>query len=390
MRLGIIFCLSLLCFGSISSQGIEFFEGSWEEALAESEKTEKLIFVDAYATWCGPCKKMAKNTFTDETVGDYFNNNFIALKIDMEQPMGREFGQKYPVSAYPTLFFIDSKGETVKKTTGYKDVNKLLSLGEAASGSADFSSKYAALYDEGARDYDTVYKYVNALSKAGKPCLKIANDYLNSDHKMTEDQRMEFLLAGLTDADSRVFDMVMDMSTPIIAKHGQEAFNTSILAAAEKTTVKAIDNDYKDLIDETTTKLKEYDKKIGVKYEMEAYMEYLGAYKDYKAFSNIYSTYYKKVAKNNVDGCLLLNKMLSKYFLDHPETADLQLTNLETIVDIEPTEKAYLSIVSYYFSKKRFDEAYETTINAIKSLEKKGVGVAQLQKHQKALEQKIK
>ncbi len=390
MRLGIILGLSILCFGSIRSQGIDFFDGSWEEALAESERTEKLIFVDAYATWCGPCKKMAKNTFTDETVGDYFNNNFIALKIDMEQPMGRQFGQDYPVSAYPTLFFIDSKGDVVKKTTGFKDVTKLLGLGETALGSADFSTKYAVLYQEGARDYDTVYKYVNALSKAGKPCLKIANDYLSSDHQMTDDQLMEFLLAGLTDADSRIFDMVMEMRTAIVAKHGQEAFDTAILDAAAKTTTKAIDNDYKILIDETTTKLKQYDKKIGAKYEMEANMEYDGAYKNHKAFANTYSTYYKKIAKNDVNGCYRLNKLLSSYFVDHPETEELLLTNLQTIVDIEPTEKAYLSIVSYYTSRKRFDEAYQTTQDAIKALEKNDTDVTQLKKHLKALEQRLK
>jgi len=390
MRLVVILIMSLFSAGILSSQGIEFFEGSWEEALLESENSEKLIFVDSYTTWCGPCKKMSKNTFTDESVGAYFNNNFINLKIDMEKPMGREFGQKYPVSAYPTLFFIDDKGEIVKKSTGYKDVTKLLALGETVLGSADFSSKYAELYDNGARDYETVYKYVNALSKAGKPCLKIANDYLNSKHGMTEDQHIDFLLAGLTDADSRIFDMVMSKSQAIISKHGDEVFNTAILKAADKTTKKAIDNDYKILIDETTTKLKDYDKKLGVKYDMEANMEYAGAYNDYKTFSNIYTTYFKKVAKNDVQGCYLLNKLLSQYFLDNPDTASLQLTNLKTIAEIEPSERAYLSIVSYYSSKKQFDEAYEIATMAIKTLEKKGLDVTQLKRHQTALEQRLK
>lgn len=390
MRLGITLIISLLFTVGISSQGIEFFEGSWEEALAESEKSEKLIFVDAYTTWCGPCKKMSKNTFTDETVGDYFNNNFIALKIDMDKAMGLEFRKKYPVNAYPTLYFIDSKGEVVKKTTGFRDVPKFLALGQDVFGSADFSAKYAILYDEGARDYDTVYKYVNSLNKAGKPCLKIANDYLNSDHQMTEEQHIDFLLAGLSDADSRIFDMVLDRQQVIINKHGKEVFEAALLNAANKTITKAIDNDYKVLTDEVATKLKEYDKKVGAKYELEANMKFTAAYKDYKGFKNVYSTYYKKIAKNDVQGCYLLNKLLTKHFSDIPETDDLLLTNLETLVELEPTEKAYLNIVSFYASKKRFDEAYETTELAIKSLEKKGFEVTQLKKHLTALEQKLK
>ena len=46
-------------------EGIKFFQGSWSDALKKSDKSDKLIFLDAYAAWCGPCKMMAKNTFTD-------------------------------------------------------------------------------------------------------------------------------------------------------------------------------------------------------------------------------------------------------------------------------------------------------------------------------------
>ena len=83
----------LLIFSSIISfgQGIEFFEGSWDEALNEAREDDKVIFVDAYAKWCGPCKKMAKDVFTQDRVGRFFNERFINIKMDMEEPEGIKF-----------------------------------------------------------------------------------------------------------------------------------------------------------------------------------------------------------------------------------------------------------------------------------------------------------
>jgi len=117
MRLVGILLISFLSFQSYG-QGIEFFDGTWKEALAQAEKEDKIVFVDAYAQWCGPCKRMAKNEFTKTEVGDFFNKNFINLKLDMEIADGMSFGAKYPVSAFPTLFFLTPDGEIVKKITG--------------------------------------------------------------------------------------------------------------------------------------------------------------------------------------------------------------------------------------------------------------------------------
>ena len=71
---------------TLSAQGIEFFHGTWAEALEKAKSEERLIFVDAFAAWCGPCKRMAAQTFPDPKAGEFFNANFINLKIDMEKP----------------------------------------------------------------------------------------------------------------------------------------------------------------------------------------------------------------------------------------------------------------------------------------------------------------
>jgi len=111
-------------------KGMQFFEGNWEAALLQAKKENKLIFVDAYAAWCGPCKWMNANTFPDGQVGQFFNKHFINVKMDMEKGKGPTFGKKYPVSAYPTLFFMDKEGNVKEKVRGARDAKEFLALGK--------------------------------------------------------------------------------------------------------------------------------------------------------------------------------------------------------------------------------------------------------------------
>jgi len=111
-------------------QGIAFFEGTWEEALAAAEAENKMIFLDAYASWCGPCKLLKRNVFPNEAVGSFYNENFINVKMDMEKGIGPKLSMKYGVTAYPTLLYINGDGSVVKKAIGYHQPNQLIDLGK--------------------------------------------------------------------------------------------------------------------------------------------------------------------------------------------------------------------------------------------------------------------
>ncbi|WP_107038626.1 thioredoxin family protein [Brumimicrobium mesophilum] len=107
--------------------GINFETLSFEEALQKAKKENKLIFLDAYAVWCGPCKMMDRTTFKDEKVGEVFNENFINLKIDMEKGEGPAVARKYQVRAYPTMMLINGEGKVEKRILGAMNGEKLLS-----------------------------------------------------------------------------------------------------------------------------------------------------------------------------------------------------------------------------------------------------------------------
>lgn len=133
MKVLAIVLIGLISFGfsyvntsANSPEGIQFQNISFEAALKKAKKEKKLIFVDAYAVWCGPCKWMEANTFSEKEVGDAFNDKFINLKIDMEKGEGPELARKYNVRAYPTMFLIDGDGKVVKRILGAKKKKQLL------------------------------------------------------------------------------------------------------------------------------------------------------------------------------------------------------------------------------------------------------------------------
>lgn len=107
--------------------GIKFSKISFEKAIKEAKSSGKLIFIDVHTSWCGPCKEMAKTTFTDSEVGKVFNGKFINLKIDAEEDNdGPMISKAYSVTAYPTLLFVNGEGKLVRKLVGKQSKEKLL------------------------------------------------------------------------------------------------------------------------------------------------------------------------------------------------------------------------------------------------------------------------
>jgi len=114
------------------STGISFFKGTWEEALLAAKKENKLIFVDAYAVWCGPCKTLALRMQAD-TIGEYYNANFINFKMDIEKNAnGPRLARKWGLRAYPTLYFVKPDESTALQSVGLLTVPQLLELGAKA------------------------------------------------------------------------------------------------------------------------------------------------------------------------------------------------------------------------------------------------------------------
>lgn len=143
-----IFLFISFAFISIGSIAQEIKWMSMNEALEAQKKEPKKIFMDAYTTWCGPCKMLDKNTFTNEKLVSYVNENFYPVKFNAEgneeilykdmsfgnpnfdpEKTGRnsthEFASAMRISGYPSLAFFDEEGQLFQVLMGYRDANQL-------------------------------------------------------------------------------------------------------------------------------------------------------------------------------------------------------------------------------------------------------------------------
>ena len=113
-------------------KGINFQNVSFDEAKKLAASQKKLIFMDAYTVWCGPCKALSNGPFNDDAVGEFFNKNFVNLKVDMEKGEGVQLAAKFAIRAYPTLLFINKNGDKVHLALGYMDATRLIEEGKKA------------------------------------------------------------------------------------------------------------------------------------------------------------------------------------------------------------------------------------------------------------------
>lgn len=93
-----------------AQEGVNFQHLTFNEALAKAKTEKKLVFVDCYTTWCGPCKYMTTEIFPMKEAGEFFNPRFVCVKFDMEQGEGKELRTKLAVKAFPSFFIIRPDG----------------------------------------------------------------------------------------------------------------------------------------------------------------------------------------------------------------------------------------------------------------------------------------
>jgi thiol-disulfide isomerase/thioredoxin len=223
----LIFLWPLYVFGT----GIQFFEGTWDEAMEKATLENKPIFLDAFAEWCGPCKLMARSVFPDASVGEFYNEHFINMKIDMEKGEGPGLRSQYKVTAYPTLLFIAPGGEIIQKKVGAIDAKNFLSLGKQIMKAVDKSEEYAKIYDSGERDPEFILKYIKALNIAEKSPLLVSNAYLKGKSSGFSKTDLAIIFESTIETDSRIFELFMDNRSDIENIYGTAAVENKIVEA---------------------------------------------------------------------------------------------------------------------------------------------------------------
>ena len=114
--LSILICL--LTINGYSQHGVKFLEGDLQSALNVAKQQKKMVFVDVYTSWCGPCRWMSEEVLQTPEAAMYFDKYFVCFKIDAEKGEGVEFAKKYDVHAYPTFLMLLPDGTLRHKIVG--------------------------------------------------------------------------------------------------------------------------------------------------------------------------------------------------------------------------------------------------------------------------------
>jgi thioredoxin-related protein len=216
----------LLVTSAIHAQNrhINFETGNLASVLEKATKENKLIFIDAYTTWCGPCKQMDKRVFTNDSVADHFNSKFVNYRLDMEKGEGIEFAKKYEVNCYPNLIILDGKGTLVHRSAGFLETPVFLSFARTAqTPGKTFVEQKNELLKKGL-DEKSIHKYIELLSSACFEPTTEVSEYIAkvNENDLVKKGNWELVRDYVNNYDSREIKYVMANQSKFESAFGKE------------------------------------------------------------------------------------------------------------------------------------------------------------------------
>lgn len=216
-----------------SQESINFEKGTFKEILAKAKKEKKLVFMDAFAVWCGPCKLMEKNIFPLPSVSEYYNANFINARFDMEKGEGQEIAMKYGVRSYPTFLFLNGDGEVVMKNYGYMGEKDFLTIAQEANQPKYRNSSNKELFEKGESNPEFLLNMMSLYAQSDYELAKKASERyfkVKNNQPLTKDElgMLLYFIKSPTDPNYQIFVAKKQEITTLMSEDIYNQFDTNI------------------------------------------------------------------------------------------------------------------------------------------------------------------
>ena len=164
-----------------------FRDMTYEEALVAAKQENKLVFIDFYTTWCGPCKMMINTVFPQKKVGDYLNKRFVCIKLDAEKE-GKDLAELHQVKAYPTFIGLDANEKVIMNKVGGGQADDFIAAIERQLDPEKNPQRLKERYETGERTPDLINSYAGLLLEQAyekndrekeKETFNMVQDYFN-------------------------------------------------------------------------------------------------------------------------------------------------------------------------------------------------------------------
>ncbi len=315
-KIAIVLLLLLVRFAPVrAEEGIIFFKGSFPEALAKAKLENKLLFIDCFTTWCGPCKWMASHVFTDKLVSEPFSKDFICFALDMEKGEGVAFAKQYLIKNYPTFLWLDGAGKQIHRSVGSAEASAFLKIGKQASDPKENLAFLKTEYESGNRNSEMLLSYAHSLKAAYDMSYQtVADQYFRSQPvaELSGEASWKTILEFTPNINSYVYDAITKSPDSFYARYGKD----SVRHVLDKLTLESLSfarqqND-SDMLKKSITLLKMSSDATVVRQGAKGELDYYKGNKNYSRYAALAHEY---VDRYFMDDAKILNEVCWTYFM---------------------------------------------------------------------------
>lgn len=368
MKKTILLLISISISSPGFAQGINFFHGTFEEAVNQAKSENKLLFIDCYTAWCGPCKMLQNNVFPQEIVGEFYNQNFICYKVDCEKEEGPTICSRFSVSAYPTMHYIDpNTGKSVYKTMGYQVAEALIDKGKAAlGGSNNLLRELQNNYQSGDKSEATLFALVSQLAKSGQPFDVYLKEYLatQSAEQLTQEKNARLIFELTNSINSPAIENFQQLAKYYASTFGMESYQRKVAQIARQSVKTASTKKDNAMFLSTLTFIKDNDLERSEELILNESMQFFKGINDMAAYDVAATKYLKKYKKND---SRLLAEVAALYNQNVTNPKLLSKAAVWATTSIKQEDKYYNNVVLAQLNDKlgKKSEAFDIANHAL-------------------------